>query len=172
MTDCNQSLTLADARQRVEMLKPFNLTWIEEPFLAHDVSSHRQLCAMTNIPVAVGESIYSIHHFKEYLLHEAADIIQVDAGRIGGITPWLKVAHLAECFNKTVCPHFLMELHISLCCAIANSRWLEYIPELDEITHSGLDIVDGVARPSQTPGLGIDWNWEAINAQTLCRYII
>lgn len=41
--------------------------------------------------------------------------------RVGGITPWLKVAHMAEAMNIAVCPHFLMELHVSLVCAIPNS---------------------------------------------------
>ena len=82
--------------------------------------------------------------------------------RIGGITPWLKVAHLAETFNVPVCPHFLMELHVGLCCAVPNSRWVEYIPQLDSITRTQLAIRDGRAYPSSEPGLGIDWDWDAI----------
>jgi L-alanine-DL-glutamate epimerase-like enolase superfamily enzyme len=50
--------------------------------------------------------------------------------RVGGITPWLKVAHLAECCNLAVAPHFLMELHVSLTTAVPNGAWLEYIPQL------------------------------------------
>ena len=46
---------------------------------------------------------------------------QADVARIGGITPWLKVAHLAETFNVPICPHFLMELHVSLCAAVPNA---------------------------------------------------
>ncbi len=155
MTDCNQAFKFSEGKQRASMLEHINLSWIEEPFLAHDIDSHKKLCESTVIPVAVGESIYSIHHFKEYLQANAADIIQVDVARIGGITPWLKVAHMAECFNKIVCPHFLMELHVSLCCAITNSRWLEYIPQLDSITLNTVRIENGVAFPPQQPGLGI-----------------
>ena len=47
----------------------------------------------------MGESLYSAMHFREYLERHACSIIQVDVGRIGGITPWLKVAHLAEAFH-------------------------------------------------------------------------
>ena len=172
MTDCNQAFTLADARQRTAMLAHLNLNWIEEPFLAHDIASHQQLSELTHIPVAVGESIYSIQHFKEYLQNNAADIIQVDVARIGGITPWLKVAHMAECFNKIVCPHFLMELHISLCCAITNSRWLEYIPQLDEVIHNRFRIEEGLAYPPEAPGLGIDWDWDKVTEQSLVYEVI
>ena len=62
----------------------------------------------------------------------ACSIVQVDCARIGGITPWLKVAHLAEAFNVAVCPHFLMELHVSLTAAVPNGAWVEYIPQLDD----------------------------------------
>jgi L-alanine-DL-glutamate epimerase-like enolase superfamily enzyme len=93
--------------------------------------------------------------------------VQVDVGRIGGITPWLKVAHLAETFNVVVCPHYLMELHVSLCCAVPNARWVEYIPQLDEITSGRISIVDGNARPSSAPGLGIAWDFDAIRRHTV-----
>ena len=58
--------------------------------------------------------------------------MQVDAARIGGITPWLKVAHMAEAFDMPLCPHFLMELHVSLACAVPNGKYVEYIPQLDD----------------------------------------
>jgi L-alanine-DL-glutamate epimerase-like enolase superfamily enzyme len=114
------------------------------------------------VPIAVGESLYSPLHFREYLAAGACSIVQVDVGRIGGITPWLKVAHLAETFNIPVCPHFLMELHVALCCAVPNARWVEYIPQLDEITTEGMRIENGRAVPSSKPGLGIEWDWTAI----------
>jgi len=85
--------------------------------------------------------------------------------RIGGITPWLKVAHIAEGFNAAVCPHFLMELHVGLCCAVPNARWVEHIPQLDTITLEGMTIKDGFAHPATSPGLGIDWDWDALRRE-------
>ena len=73
----------------------------------------------------------TLAHFREYLQRGACSIVQVDVGRVGGITPWLKVAHLAETFNVQVCPHFLMEIHLPLVCAVPNATWLEHIPQLD-----------------------------------------
>jgi L-alanine-DL-glutamate epimerase-like enolase superfamily enzyme len=167
MTDCNQAFTLSEIRQRAAMLEPAAPAWIEEPLAAHDVSAHRLLCASISTPVAVGESIYSALHFKEYLLNEAADVIQADVARIGGITPWLKVAHMAQCFNKQICPHFLMELHVSLCCAVPNGRWLEYIPQLDLLTTGAIHIENGTALAPQSHDLGIAWDWAAIEKFSL-----
>ncbi len=97
-------------------------------------------------------------------MQNACSIVQVDVARIGGITPWLKVVHMAEAFNVAVCPHFLMELHVSLVCALPNTPVLEYIPQLDAITNTKMIAENGHAKPSQDPGLGIDWNFEAIAA--------
>ena len=162
MTDANQVFTVDEAIRRARHYEPLDLAWFEEPLPADDLGGHVRLARSTSLPVAVGESIYSLLHFREYLAAGACSIVQVDAGRIGGITPWLKVAHLAEAFNVPICPHFLMELHVGLCCAVPNARWVEYIPQLDSITHSAMRIENGRALPSSKPGLGIDWNWEAI----------
>ena len=55
-----------------------------------------------------------------------------------------------------------MELHVSLSAAVPNSRWVEYIPQLDAITRDGMAIRHGKAIPSNAPGLGIDWDWDKI----------
>ena len=107
---------------------------LEESLPAEDVAGHERLAAATTIPVAVKESIYPVGHFREYLQRGAAGIVQVDVSRIGGITPWLEVAHLAEAFDVAACPHFLMEIHASLVTAVSNGRYMEHIPQLRAIT--------------------------------------
>jgi L-alanine-DL-glutamate epimerase-like enolase superfamily enzyme len=163
MLDANQSLTASEALRRARLLEPYDPYWLEEPLPAEDVAGHEQLAAGTTIPLAVGESMYAIGQFAEYLRRGAAGIVQVDVARIGGITPWLKVAHLAEAANVPVCPHFLMELHVSLCCAVPNSRYLEHIPQLRAITRDEIGVADGCALAPLSPGLGIAWDRDAID---------
>jgi L-alanine-DL-glutamate epimerase-like enolase superfamily enzyme len=167
MTDANQRFTVDEAIRRARCLTPLDIAWLEEPLPADDLSGHQRLSESTTLPVAIGESLYSPQHFREYLQRGACSIVQVDVARIGGITPWLKVAHLAETFNAPVCPHFLMELHVSLCAAVPNARWVEYIPQIDSLTTEPMKIVDGHAIPSDDPGLGIDWDFDAINRATV-----
>jgi L-alanine-DL-glutamate epimerase-like enolase superfamily enzyme len=162
MVDGNQGAAVDEAIRRARLYEPFDLAWYEEPLPAEDLGGHVRLSAATTLPVAVGESIYSVSHFREYLQRDACSVVQVDVARIGGITPWLKVAHLAEAFNVPVCPHFLMELHVSLSAAVPNGRWVEYIPQLDSLTTTGMRIENGRAVPSSEPGLGIAWDWQAI----------
>lgn len=164
-TDANQAFRVDEAIRRARLLEPLDIGWLEEPLVSDDIDGHARLSASTTLPVAVGESIYSAAWFREYMQRGACSVVQVDVARIGGITPWLKVAHAAEAFNMPVCPHFLMELHVSLCCAVPNARWLEYIPQLDTITAEAMRIEDGHGVPSSAPGLGIVWDWDAIAAQ-------
>lgn len=166
-TDANQRFNVDEAIRRARAYEALDIGWFEEPLTAEDISGHSRLVASTSIPIAVGESLYSALHFREYLERHACSVVQVDVGRIGGITPWLKVAHMAEAFNIAVCPHFLMELHVALCAAVPNARWVEYIPQLDELTGEKMTIRDGRAIPSSKPGLGIDWDFDAIAAMTV-----
>jgi len=165
MTDANQAFTVDEAIRRARLYEPMDIAWFEEPMPAEDLGGHIRLCNHTTLPVAVGESIYSISHFREYLQRGACSIVQPDVARIGGITPWLKVAHMAEAFNIPVCPHFLMELHVALTAAVPNGRWVEYIPQLDELTAAPMTMRNGRAVPSDAPGLGIAWDWVKINKQ-------
>ncbi|MDJ1006595.1 MAG: mandelate racemase/muconate lactonizing enzyme family protein [Paracoccaceae bacterium] len=163
MVDANQAFDLAEALRRADMLDDYGVHWFEEPLPADNIGAHVELAHHSRVPIAVGESIYAVSPFKDYLQQGAASIIQSDVARIGGITPWLKSAHLAEGFGVPICPHFLMELHVSLVCAVPNAPMLEYIPQLDAITTSRLDIRDGMAHPPSKPGIGIDWDWGEIN---------
>jgi L-alanine-DL-glutamate epimerase-like enolase superfamily enzyme len=169
MTDANQGFSLNEAIRRARAYEALDVAWFEEPMHADDVHAHQQLAASTSVPIAVGESLYSISQFKDYLQSGACSIVQVDVGRIGGITPWLKVAHMAEAFNVPVCPHFLMELHLGLCCAVPNGRYLEYIPQLDMVTSTGIRVEKGRAIASQEPGNGIEWDWDAIGKHVVHR---
>lgn len=162
MVDANQAFTVDEAIRRARHFERLDLAWFEEPMPAEDLNGHVRLSGATTLPVAIGESLYSISHFREYLQQGACSIVQADVARIGGITPWLKVAHLAESFNVPVCPHFLMELHVALVAAVPNGRWVEYIPQLDDITTEGMTIRHGFAIPSPAPGLGIAWDLDRI----------
>ncbi len=165
MVDANQSFSLAEALRRIPMLEANNIHWFEEPLPADDVTGHVELSRHSAVPIAVGESLYSPSQFKDYISLGACSVIQADVARVGGITPWLKIAHLAQAYNVDICPHFLMELHLSLVCAVPNAPVLEYIPQLDAITNHQLHIDKGYARAPASRNIGIDWNHEEITSR-------
>jgi L-alanine-DL-glutamate epimerase-like enolase superfamily enzyme len=163
MIDGNQGATLDAAVRRARLLEPFDIAWYEEPLPAETVAAHVRLAQATTIPLAIGESLYGLEHFAEYAAREAVHVMQPCVARVGGITPWLKVVHLAEAYNLPVAPHFLMEAHVGLGCGVPNVTWIEYIPQLDAITLENMRVEGGRAVPSNEPGLGIAWDWEAID---------
>ena len=172
MVDANQCFTLGEALRRAPHYADLAIGWFEEPLPGDDLEGHRRLAAQATLPIAVGESLYSPGQFGDYVRAQACHIVQVDVARVGGITPWLKVAHLAECCNLAVAPHFLMELHVSLTTAVPNGAWLEYIPQLDAVASSRVAIASGRATPPETPGLGIAWDWPEIERRAKSRHLI
>jgi L-alanine-DL-glutamate epimerase-like enolase superfamily enzyme len=69
-----------------------------------------------------------------------------------------------------VCPHFLMELHVSLACAVPNGKYVEYIPQLEDLTTSSLRIENGMAVAPATPGIGVDWDLDAVKAKSVPEF--
>ena len=158
MVDANERFTHAEAIKRARLWESFNLFWFEEPLPAEDISGHAKVKAHTSIPIALGESLFNRQQFKDYIVADGVPIVQPDACRCGGITEWLKVAHMADCFNMHVSPHFVMELHLPLVAAIPNGLFVEYIPSLNSVLREPLKLEDGHLRPSEEPGLGIKWD--------------
>lgn len=172
MVDANQCFTLSEALRCAPRYAELGIAWFEEPLPADDLVGHQRLAAASEVPIAVGESLYSPSQFAAYIQGGAASIIQVDVARVGGITPWLKVAHMAECFNLAVAPHFLMELQVSLCAATPAAAWVEYIPQLDGIADSRLAIEGGCAVAPDSPGLGITWRWDEIERRASAHHVL
>jgi L-alanine-DL-glutamate epimerase-like enolase superfamily enzyme len=163
MVDANERFTQAEAIRRAAMWEEFNLFWFEEPLPAEDIGGHAALKAHTSIPIALGESLFNRHQFKDYIRCDGVSIVQPDACRCGGITEWLKVAHLASCYNMSVSPHFVMELHLPLVASIQNGLFVEYIPSLDAVLRKPMTLDDGYFRPSEEPGLGIEWDFDKLD---------
>jgi L-alanine-DL-glutamate epimerase-like enolase superfamily enzyme len=164
MVDANERFTHPEAIRRAHMWERFNLFWFEEPCPAEDLPGHAKLKAHTSIPIALGESLFHKQQFRDYIAIDGVSIIQPDACRCGGITEWLKIAHLADCHNIQVSPHFVMELHLPLVAGIRNGLFVEYIQSLDEVLEGPLKLDDGFLQPSREPGLGIRWDFDKLDA--------
>jgi L-alanine-DL-glutamate epimerase-like enolase superfamily enzyme len=162
MVDANERFTSAEAIKRARMWEAYNLFWFEEPLPAEDILGHARLKEHTSIPIAAGESLFSRYQFRDYIAADGVSILQPDACRCAGITEWLKIAHMADCHNMQVSPHFVMELHLPLVAAVPNGLFVEYIPSLDAVLKERLTLTDGCFTPSETPGLGIPFDWEEL----------
>jgi len=155
MADANQQWDRATAQRMGRALEEFGLVWIEEPLDAYDTRGHAALAASLDTPVATGEMLASVAEHLELIRAGAADVIQPDAPRIGGITQFLKLAALAEQDRLPLAPHFAMEIHLHLAAAYPYEPWVEHFDWLEPLFDERLRISEGRMLLPARPGLGI-----------------
>src|SRR5207249_7483399 len=108
--DANQRYDYATALAMGHFFEEeMGIDWFEEPISCEDVEGHARLASKLEVPIAVGETLYSREEFRHYLDRGAADVLQPDVTRLGGLTAWLKVAALAEMHHRPMSPHVLPE---------------------------------------------------------------
>ncbi|MFF4506684.1 mandelate racemase/muconate lactonizing enzyme family protein [Streptomyces sp. NPDC001401] len=161
MVDANQQWDRPTAQRMGRALEEFGLIWIEEPLDAYDAQGHAALAASLDTPIATGEMLASVAEHQELLRHNAVDVIQPDAPRIGGITQFLKLAAFAEHQHLQLAPHFAMEIHLHLAAAYPHEPWVEHFDWLEPLFNERLRISDGRMHLSSRPGLGITLSEQA-----------
>jgi L-talarate/galactarate dehydratase len=155
MVDANQQWDRPTAQRMCRIFEQFNLVWIEEPLDAYDHEGHAALAAEFDTPIATGEMLTSAGEHWDLIRLKAADYVMPDAPRVGGITPFLKVAALAEHAGLMLAPHFAMELHVHLAAAYPREPWVEHFEWLEPLFNERLEIKDGRMLVPTRPGLGV-----------------
>lgn len=161
MVDANQQWDRARALRIGRRLEEFALTWIEEPLDAYDAEGHAALTRALDTPVATGEMLSSVAEHRTLIATRACDILQPDAPRVGGITPFLQLATLADVNGLDLAPHFAMEIHLHLAAAYRREPWVEHFEWLDPLFEERLQIEGGRMLVPQRPGLGISLSDQA-----------
>lgn len=165
MVDVNQQWDRTTALRMGRALEQYDLQWIEEPLDAYDVEGHALLSAALDTPVGTGEMLVSAAEVSAYVHRGAVDVLMHDAPRVGGITPFLKVASEAEARGMIMAPHFVMEIHLHLAAAYGGETWVEYFEWLEPAFNERLEIRDGHMQVPERPGLGFTLH-EQINGWT------
>jgi L-talarate/galactarate dehydratase len=154
MVDANQQWNRDTAARIGRDLERYRLTWIEEPLDAYDAEGHADLARDLVTPVATGEMLTSVAEHRELIRHRSADFLQPDAPRVGGITPFLKIAALGEDAGLRLAPHFAMEIHLHLAAAYPAEPWVEHFDWLEPLFNERLEIREGRMLVPGRPGLG------------------
>jgi L-alanine-DL-glutamate epimerase-like enolase superfamily enzyme len=129
MIDANQRWDLHRARVALRALERYDLFWIEEPLPADDLAAQVELRRSIGTPVAVGENVATVHGFRDLLTAGACDVVQPNLVRVGGITPFLRIAELARAFGVPVYPHLLTELSGQLALALHHPAMVERVED-------------------------------------------
>ncbi|MFC7255220.1 mandelate racemase/muconate lactonizing enzyme family protein [Haloplanus litoreus] len=155
MIDANCSFTVAEARRFANELD-VGITWLEEPLQKGDYAAYADLRKKVDVPIALGENVYNTTQFKQVLAEGAADFLQPDVSRVGGITPWITVAETADLWNTPVSPHYVEPVHVHLVAPFDNVPYIEHHSTvLNKVVESPLELEDGGFVPPSDPGLGI-----------------
>lgn len=157
MVDANTVWDLKTAVKWGRQLEEYNISWLEEPMNPFDKQAHSHLAKSLDIPIAVGETIYTKYDFRDYIEMRAVDIVQADATKLLGIDEWLEVAALARVHDLEVIPHTNVQqkLHVQLAAATPNVPMVEYCYEsLATIWEDPISVIDGYYTLPEQPGLG------------------
>ncbi|WP_033575913.1 enolase C-terminal domain-like protein, partial [Dickeya chrysanthemi] len=161
-------------------LQKLNFTWFEEPMEEQSMASYSWLNKNLDIDVIGPESLGGKYFSRaDWVKEGACDILRAGVQGVGGITPCLKVAHLAEAFGMDCEIHGNGAPNLAVVGAIKNCRWYERgllhpFLNYDEpvaYLNSLVDPMDedGFVHLSQRPGLGEDINFDWIEAHTLSQ---
>lgn len=163
MVDANMRWSAEKAIRAARQFVPFNVYWLEEPTIPDDVSGHNRIAREGGIPVAAGENLHTIYEFRTMIQHGGLSFPEPDVSNIGGITNWMRVAKLAYAHNLPVTTHGVHELHLHLLAAIPNPSYLEvHSFGLERFMTNPPQLVDGVMTASNTPGHGVEFDWNAL----------
>jgi L-alanine-DL-glutamate epimerase-like enolase superfamily enzyme len=170
MVDANGRWDLRTALHVGAKLKDYDIYWLEEPCWYDDVHTHATLARKIETPVALGEQLYSLDEFRNFILARAVHVVQADAVRLAGITEWLNVADLALAHRLPVAAHVgdMMQVHLHLSIAHRACCFLEYIPWLRECFHEPATVEDGHFVFPDCPGAGTTLRRDALERFNRC----
>lgn len=161
------------ASLRLKALEDARATWLEEPFVTEALQAYRDLASQSHsVKIAGGEGCHNFHMAQQMIDGAGLGYIQIDAGRIGGISPAKKVADYARArnitfVNHTFTSHLALSASLQPFAGIKEAVICEYPVEPKsvsyDISHEHLEPdASGMIRLPEAPGLGITPNLEAI----------
>ena len=163
MADANEAWRIDQAVIAFKEIEKFNLVWLEEPIKPDDFVSYAHLRSLGKIPIAAGENLHTLSEFNQLINVGGVDFLEPDLTTCGGITPFMKVAKLAEINNLPICSHGVHELHVHLLASCPNASYLEFHAwRIDEFIESPLKVKDGFTQAPEMPGHGIIFDFDKL----------
>ncbi|MEM7505929.1 MAG: mandelate racemase/muconate lactonizing enzyme family protein [Pseudomonadota bacterium] len=163
MLDANMIYTADQAIRAARAFAPHDPFWLEEPVSPDDIAGHARVLRDGGVPVATGENLRTLWDFKNYLAADAVSFPEPDVTNCGGVTPFMKIARLAEAFGLPVTSHGAHDITVHLLAACPNASYLEaHGFGLDAHIAHPLEIRDGFAMAPERPGHGMAFDWASL----------
>jgi len=158
-------------------LQRFGIYWLETPTNPEDIAGHAAIADALDLRVAIGESYRTRYQFLNILQARAADVLQPDIGRAGGITEIRRILELGEAFHIPFALHWgiglapclAASIHVSLGCP--GLLYLEYQPMMHEVAERfnrrPIRYEAGHLLTPEGPGLGIEIDEDMVRTYTI-----
>jgi L-alanine-DL-glutamate epimerase-like enolase superfamily enzyme len=164
MVDANMKWTVDQAIRAARAFQPFDPVWLEETIIPDDFAGHSRLVRDGGLPIATGENLRTLWDFRHLIEAGGVTFPEPDVTNCGGITPFMKIAHLAEAFNLPLTTHGAHDVTVHLLAAIPNASYLEaHGFGLDGYIAEPLRIEDGCAIAPDRSGHGIEFDWKGLD---------
>ena len=163
MADFNQGLTFDEALRRCHMIDDAGLAWIEEPIVYDNYDGYARLAADIATPIQIGENFYGPRDMHTALHAKACDLVMPDFMRIGGVTGWMRAAAIAGAAGIPMSTHLYPEVGAHVMRVTETAHWLEWQDWADPILQRPYEVRGGLLHIPDTPGVGLEWNEEAVN---------
>ena len=162
MCDINQMWSVNGAIDIGRRVEEYHLYWLEDVVAHDDYQGMAKVADALYTPICSGEYVYGVNPFRQLIENGSIDIVMIDLLRVGGITPWRKVAAMAEAFNMPVVSHLVPEVHIQLMASIPNGLTVEYMPWSLRLWEETPTFADGCLEVPDKPGLGLAFDQDAL----------
>ncbi len=147
---------LGTAEALTHFFEDVGVEWFEDPLPATDAIGYAKLAGMAEIPIAVGSSFATRDRFFQTVRDGVIRVVRPDVGRLGGITPVLKVAAVAEAFGVSVSPVRLPEVGVQLACGLPAVTRVDRVDWLADVFPGTVRATEGKLVPPAAPGLGLE----------------
>jgi L-alanine-DL-glutamate epimerase-like enolase superfamily enzyme len=165
MADANMKWSADEAIRAARAFQPYALTWLEEPIIPDDVGGHARVVREGGLPIAAGENLRTLWEFKQLIAAGGVTYPEPDVTNCGGVTVFMKVAHLAEAYNLPVTSHGAHDVTVHLLAACPNRSFLEaHGFGLDRYIADPIVLKDGNVEAPERPGHGIRFDWKGLDA--------
>ena len=171
---CHWEYDLRTSLQLAEAIEPIKPMWLEDPMPPDFSESWVRLRSASKVPIGMGENLARRHGFKDFIINQGCDIVQLDVRNTGGLLESKKISDLADLFYLPMAAHDTG----SIVCNIATVHWAASVRDFlgaetligrgnwmdDVIVHDGPIVKDGHIAVPTKPGLGIELNKEVVKA--------
>ena len=180
MLDAMWAYQYADAVRVGRAMEELGYYWYEDPLVEEDIYNYVKLNQKLDIPIMCTEFAPGrFYGMAPWIMQNATDILRGDVAVTGGITPMVRLCHLAEGFNMRCEIHHggnslnnVANLHVTM--AVPNCEFYEFFPCTGANVFGLVEDIEidaqGMVHAPTEPGLGFEIDWDLVKREHLTTY--